>query len=242
MAFCGPGAISSDTFPYGDFMELDACDIDTGSLKNLLLSRRSVRRYIDRDVPDETIDELLDVATYAGTGSNSQSVEFVVIKDVTLLGELEKVTLDTGWNAGLKYLDRQGVMRALRVVLGSERAGQFKRYHDVFRYRMDSNELKGTIFRNAPVVILAHDDKRTPSGCENCAIALRNVETLASSMGLGTCWVGLFTFVALKRHRTINRMLGISPSRRVHGALMLGYPRYDRRVIIPRRKRSITRL
>lgn len=242
MAFCKAEAVFNDKFSYDDFQELDASDITTESLKNLMLSRRSVRKYKDKDVPEESIDQLLEVATHAGTGSNSQSVGFMVIRDRKRLRLLEKFTLDTGWNAGLKYMDREGVQLVLRVLIGSERADQFKRYHDVFRYRIDSGELEGTIFRNAPVVLLAYDDKREASGRENCAIALRNVETLALTMGLGTCWVGLFTFVAVKRHTKVNRMLGLDPAARVHGALMLGYPKYDRRIMIPRKKRNITQL
>lgn len=242
MAFCKPQALHNDRFSYEDFEEPGEDNVSTAALKSLMMSRRSVRRYKDKDVPDELIDELIEAATYAGTGSNSQSVGFMVIRDRQKLRKLEKFTLDTGWNAGLKYLDREGVMRFLRVVVGPDRAAQFRRYHDVFRYRIDADELEGTIFRDAPVVILAHDDKRSASGCENCAIAIRNMEILALTMGLGTCWVGLFTFVAVKRHRSVNRMLGLDDSRRVYGAIMLGYPKQQQRVKIARKKRDITRL
>jgi len=240
VAFCKPQAVLNDKFSYEDLRELGPSDVTTEALKELMLSRRSVRKYLDKDVPDEMVEDLLEVATHAGTGGNSQSVGFIVIRDRDLLRRLEKVTLDTGWNAGLKYLDRRAPMAALRLLFGSELAGQFKRYHDVFHYRMESGKLEGTIFRNAPVVLLAYDDKTTASGCENCAIALRNIETLSLTMGLGTCWVGLFTFVAIKRHRSINRALGLASSKRVYGALLLGYPRYSRRIVIPRKKRQVT--
>ncbi len=241
MAVCRPRAIHNDRFSYDDFQELGPSDVTTASLKDLLMSRRSVRRYTDRDVPEESMEELLDVAIHAGTGGNGQTVGFVIVRDKTLLGELEKLTLDTGWTA-LRHLDNETVMKALRAVAGAGRAAQLKRYHDVFKHRMDRGELQGAIFRDAPVVLMAHEDRRTPTGRENCAIALRNVEALALTMGLGSCWVGLFTFVAVKRHRKINPMLGLAPSRRVYGALMLGYPKYTRRMIVPRRDRAITRL
>lgn len=239
VAFCKPGAVRHESFPPGDITELDFSDVKTESLSNLLVSRRSVRTYLDRSVPRELVDRMLEVASHAGTGSNSQSVRFMVLRDRDKLRELEKFTLDTGWNAGLKYLDRKGPMAALRLLLGADRAAQFKRYHDVFHNRMQSGEIEGTIFRGAPMVLLAHDHKLSASACENCAIAIRNVETLAMTMGLGTCWVGLFTFVALKRHGKVNAMLGLSDTRRVHGALLVGYPKHERMLRIPRKLHEV---
>jgi len=39
----------------------------------------------------------------------------------------------------------------------------------------------------------------------------------------------------------VNPMLGLAPSRRVYVALTLGYPKYTRTTVIPRKQREITR-
>jgi len=52
----------------------------------LLLSRRSIRAFEERDVSDDTIRRILDVARYAPSAKNSQPWEFVVIRD----GETKK--------------------------------------------------------------------------------------------------------------------------------------------------------
>jgi nitroreductase len=111
-----------------------------------------------------------------------------------------------------------------------------------YKHRLANGQLEGTIFRNAPAVILAHDLKQNMAGHENCALALRNIETLAVAMGLGTCWVGLFTAAANRKPRKINPLLGLDNSRRVFGALMIGYPKHRSRMRIPRNAREVTYL
>ena len=46
-----------------------------------LLSRRSIRRYSDRQVPDELLDAVLEVGLYAPSGMNTQGVRLVAVRD-----------------------------------------------------------------------------------------------------------------------------------------------------------------
>ena len=46
-----------------------------------LLSRRSVRRYSDRQVPDELLDTVLEAGLYAPSGMNTQGVRLVAVRD-----------------------------------------------------------------------------------------------------------------------------------------------------------------
>lgn len=56
-----------------------------------ILTRRSIRKYIQKEVPEELIDKILEAAMYAPTARNTQSWQFVVIKDRTLLDKLAVV-------------------------------------------------------------------------------------------------------------------------------------------------------
>ena len=47
-------------------------------IKNIL-ERRSIRKYKDKEVPEELIDEVLKAGTYAPTGMNRQSPIIVAI-------------------------------------------------------------------------------------------------------------------------------------------------------------------
>ena len=46
-----------------------------------LLNRRSVRKYTDRQVPDELLDQVLEAGLYAPTGMNTQNIYMVAVRD-----------------------------------------------------------------------------------------------------------------------------------------------------------------
>lgn len=46
-----------------------------------LLNRRSVRKYEDRQVPDELLDQVLSAGLYAPTGMNRQNIVTVAVRD-----------------------------------------------------------------------------------------------------------------------------------------------------------------
>jgi nitroreductase len=73
---------------------------------------------------------------------------------------------------------------------------------------------------------------------ENCAIAVRNMEMLAMSLGLGTCWAG-FLLVAAGISGKIARRLGVPDDRNIYSAIMLGYPTHVYRKTVPRRQREV---
>ncbi len=56
-----------------------------------ILTRRSIRKYIQKEVPAELIDKLLQAAMYAPTARNTQSWHFVVVTDRTMLDTLAVV-------------------------------------------------------------------------------------------------------------------------------------------------------
>lgn len=46
-----------------------------------LKTRRSIRSYTEKDVPDQVIEELLDIVRWAPSAMNNQPWRFVVVKD-----------------------------------------------------------------------------------------------------------------------------------------------------------------
>ena len=58
---------------------------------DLLLTRRSIRRFKPDPVPDEVIRKVLDIARYAPSAANRQPWDVVVIKDRPKIEELSKL-------------------------------------------------------------------------------------------------------------------------------------------------------
>jgi len=54
----------------------------------LLLRRRSIRRFLDREVPLEVLIKIVNVARHAPSGKNRQPWEFIIITDEDILKRL----------------------------------------------------------------------------------------------------------------------------------------------------------
>ena len=132
-----------------------------------------------------------------------------------------------------------GLGRTLaRLKYGHETTLQAVSYFERFRDMREKGESRGAVFRGAPTVILVHGDKSNRNVHENCAIAARNMELLASSLGLGTCWAG-FLLVAAGLSDRIAFQLRIPRHRNIFSALMLGYPKHGYRKTVPRKTREV---
>jgi len=50
-------------------------------LMNIIQNRRSIRRYQEKDIPEEILNKLLEAARWAPSWANTQCWHFVVVKD-----------------------------------------------------------------------------------------------------------------------------------------------------------------
>ena len=83
-----------------------------------LLNRRSVRKYTDRQVPDELLDRVLEAGLYAPSGMNTQNIYMVAVRD--------KETRDRLMRMNAAVINREGDpfygAPCVIVVLGDESA------------------------------------------------------------------------------------------------------------------------
>jgi len=56
-----------------------------------IFNRRSIRKYLTTGIPEELITTLLNAAMYAPSARNTQSWEFLVIRERKLLNDITKV-------------------------------------------------------------------------------------------------------------------------------------------------------
>lgn len=62
----------------------------TNEVTRVLCERRSVRKYLDKQVPDDVLNEILKCGTYAPSGKNKQSAKIVVVRDKSTINEIAK--------------------------------------------------------------------------------------------------------------------------------------------------------
>ena len=66
--------------------------VDPDTLLATIKSRRSMRQFIEKDVPPETISKIIEAGRYTPTGGNRQDVSYVVLREKK--DEYEKIALD----------------------------------------------------------------------------------------------------------------------------------------------------
>jgi nitroreductase len=82
------------------------------------------------------------------------------------------------------------------------------------------------VLRGAPHLIVALCDKDFPRGQENAHFAFAYAELMAPTLGVGTCWAGLFQGGARSGYKPLLGILDIPPDKKVAGGLMAGYPQH----------------
>jgi hypothetical protein len=86
-------------------------------------------------------------------------------------------------------------------------------------------EPKDLVYHYAPVIIFVIGP---PSYAVSCALACENIMLAATSLGLGTCYVGFGMMV--KGNAEVVQALELTESERIYGPILLGYPRDDPKV------------
>ncbi|MCK5378102.1 MAG: nitroreductase family protein [Acidobacteria bacterium] len=242
IALCPGDALTHEDLPRPAFEKLLPIDISPETMQNLIVARRAIRSYTPEMIPEDIVNQLLEAAIHGGTAYNGQSEGIIVIRDKRTLRELEAVAFDVHWKALRKFSDENLLAKLatllLRFKYGQEMINIFTRMSLKMRNRIEKGGIEGMVFRNAPLLIVMHSLRANYSGNINCAIALRNIELLALTRGLGTCWTGYLTSAADKS-RKVQKFLSIPRDRQIHGAVLIGYPKYAYRLKIPRKRREI---
>jgi len=165
-------------------------------IAHLIRSRRSIRRYSDKPVTDQTIEQLLDVARWAPTAKNGLPVKWVIINSAKKVHELAGLVMD--------WIKEQP--KSERMVEAWSKGND-------------------PIFRGAPCVIGAYTDDNTAQWSPiDTAIAVETLDLCATVKRLGTCWAGIFVRAAQSSHKSVlNQWLGLSGTETIHGGLMLGH-------------------
>ena len=165
--------------------------------------RRSIRKFKPDPVPDEMINQILEAARLAPSGSNRQPWRFQIIKE----GELKK-NLCGEATFGAAHIAQAPVI----IVCGSELLTFVKGHKlappDSDYFGADSEEWEEI-------------NKFLPDAHMYTAIAVEHMVLAATALGLGTCWVQRIRF------GQVAKILGWPRHIVVLTLLLVGYPDED---------------
>lgn len=226
VAVCPKGALDHEGAPLHEQIPLENPPIpDAETAARFLRSRRSVRTFQKKRVPRETVRELLDIARFAPTACNSQGVSYHVVDDSDPLKRIVAVIADWAED-NLEH-----------GALGKSPWSQ-NTMNTIRRYRETGED---TILRDTPCLAIATAEKdRFALGRDNTHFALSYVQLYAPTLGLGTCWSGLFEYCAVAEYEPLLKLLKLPAGRVVTGACLLGYPIYTFQRLVDRNPLQVT--
>ncbi|MBF0547299.1 MAG: nitroreductase family protein [Candidatus Riflebacteria bacterium] len=210
-AICPKSAISFSESGIETWETISKDQATFSQFSALVKNRRSIRHYQDKLIPTEILLQLLDLARYSPTGKNAQAVKWLIINGKDKIRNLSALCID--------WFIKNNIM-------GESARTDFENDNDI-------------INRGAPHLVIAYADKETPAPAEDCIIALRTLELAAQTINLGSCWAGFFKWAACS-HRPVFDLLKITENYSIHGALMLGYPKYKYTKIPVRKMAEVT--
>jgi len=195
------------------------------SFSNLLLflrSRRSIRRFLPKEVEKEKINQILSTIRYAPSANNAQSGKFLILTERNKIEEIKKGVVK--------------MMHLLQIVIKFKKILKFFLPNPLRKIIQDPSTKVGLeeflksiesgkdpLFYNAPLILISYATKMGGMAEADAGIALTHAMLAAHSLGLGTCWIG-YAQEALNRFKKLRTFLGIPKRMRVNGVLIIGHP------------------
>jgi nitroreductase/NAD-dependent dihydropyrimidine dehydrogenase PreA subunit len=196
--------------------------IDADCYREIVMTRRSVRWYKPDQVPKEELEQILNLANYSPTASNTMDVGYSVITDKEFIDETGRKIF--ALSEKLKRVVEKPGGKAIARVIDLLSPGSVTRYLDRYGiYKSWTDSGRNLITHNAPVLIVIHGPKKGRFVRENCAIAAANITNYAHARGLGTCYIG-FLSIVMDRSRKLEKNLGVPEGRKGYLALVMGRP------------------
>ena len=203
----GEGYSADAVLPYDESM----MQIDAAHLSQFMRFRRSVRHYKPDAVSHDVLMQVLEEGRYSPTGSNMQSVRYMILEKEKM--QFVKLAAEALWQSALA--SGQPPTKVVEKI-----------------YRNSCSDID-KLFHGAPAVILILDTERR-SNYSNAYIAASRIELMAQSLGLGTCYVGLFLH-AMAYNPKIKELLNVPKGYQVQAVLTIGYPEDQFMRTVPRK-------
>jgi len=169
------------------------------TFSKLLQNRRAIRDFQAKDVPLETIKEIIQESTLAPSASNGQPCQFIIINNKQTM---KKLSDESKKNLLQDFFKNPSSLNP--------------------DYEARLKNEKFNVFYNAPCVVYVVGAKSVYSLDVDCALAVSYIMFSAAQRGLGTCWIGLAAHI---RDPKTKAEIGIPDNCRIVAPVIIGYPK-----------------
>ena len=171
-----------------------------------ILHRRAIRRYDERQIDEELLQQILQAGLYAPSAGGKQGVIFAVCQDREVnerLGKIKRANSNPHMATAKNYVSKEQPSIA-------DDPGLVNAFYD------------------APTVITMFAPKNFLFSADDCAVAAENMMLAADSLGIGSCYIGQgWTAFADSYGQEILRKWEIRTDYYAVMQLLLGYPKAD---------------
>lgn len=214
VAVCPHDAIAHRKVPQAKSEVIDpTLGVAPEALANLMKTRRSIRSFKSKIVPEELIRKAIDLTRWAPTAVNRQQVQWLIIRDPAAIKKIRGLIIDF-----LREANGPGAPYATFIE--------------------SCEKGRDPILRGAPHLAIAHSRVDWPWGPIDSTIALTHFDLAANAYGLGTCWAGLL-MMAYENCPALAKALALPDGQKICGAMMFGYPAFSYRRIPVRAEAKI---
>jgi len=208
-------------------------------IEKLVLTRRTVRNFSDKPVPEPIIRRVLEAGRFAPTGGNSQPWQFIVITDKALIKEIDQASLIVFDGLHKQYTDEEGVKTLAAGYEANPAPGGWDP-------RIIQGGIGTSMFNRvnppglgAPCMIVITADTRAIGGPQmQIGICGQNMNLVANSLGIKASWAG-FPCTGILAIPTLTSKLGIKDPFVPITTMVLGYPKFKQEGFVPREFRPI---
>ena len=208
VAVCPSGALSHSRMAPEECQPVNADQIPAPEAFELFLqNRRSIRRYKSTRPDRNLLQRLIAMTCHAPSGHNHQPVRWRVYDNQEQIQHMAGLVVD--W-----------MKHGLEERVQSPQAGVFRKVVQAWNKKND------LILHHTPCLVVAHSGLVTHTEPIDTAIALTYMDLASRTLGLGCCWAGIF-LMAVKAWDPLASYLNLPEGHKVHGAMMVGYPRFN---------------
>jgi nitroreductase/Pyruvate/2-oxoacid:ferredoxin oxidoreductase delta subunit len=233
MAICPEGAITvgaidgsmsrfvsfqadQNWLPYGEF--------DTAQLVRLMSSRRSCRNFLDKQVAQSLLDDLVKIGCTAPSATNCQLWTFTVLPTREAVMVLGKTVRD--FYVKLNSMAEKSWLRMFMKLIGKRELDRYyQEYYEFVKEGVAEFDRTGIdrLFHGAPSAIVVGSKAGASLPKEDAMLASQNILLAAHTMSLGSCLIGMVV-EAMKNDRKIQAVIGIPDNETIYAVIALGYP------------------
>lgn len=165
------------------------------SLMEIIKARKSIRAYKDTALPQDIVDTILEAGQHAPSARNLQQLEYKVVTNKELIGRLS-----------------DGIAKAMQNAPNMPPPPP-------------NAPKRRSFFYEAPLVIIVTAPRDNHFAVADAALAVQNMMLCATSLELGSCFIGLANF--LNDAPDLLKEINVPDSMHIVATVICGYPAED---------------